>query len=195
MAQPEDLAQKTSQETLILAFLCELQKLYPAFIFKAGSRFRFHPPKTIYYEMINNHELTSNFTCQKTISAKSISAPHHATSVKNTSAPQNSNILFQSFALQLLHELGHAVSKHYNYHLSIERLKLETEAWQIAKKIFELHPEWRINYRLTFDQDFVELHLDTYRHWLHQKATCPKCGLTMFQNSNQTWLCPHCDLF
>ena len=37
---------------------------------------------------------------------------------------------FKSFALQLLHELGHAVSNHRDYHYSIERLKIETEAWQ-----------------------------------------------------------------
>lgn len=157
MPQPKKLAQNPLLNASSLAFLGDLQQLYPAFIFKPSSRFRFHPPNTIYYEI-------------------------------------NPNVPFQSFALQLLHELGHAMSGHYNYRLAIERLKLEVEAWQTAQKILELHPEWKTKYCLVFDQDFAELHLDTYRDWLHQKATCPKCGLTMLQNSDQNWLCPHCDL-
>ena len=101
---------------------------------------------------------------------------------------------FKSFALQFLHELGHAVSGHCNFKLSIDRLRIETEAWQTAEKILQTHPELITKYHLSFDQDFAEAHLDTYRHWLHQKATCKKCGLTMFQDKNQTWHCPHCDL-
>jgi hypothetical protein cdiviTM7_01560 len=102
---------------------------------------------------------------------------------------------FKSFALQLLHELGHAVSNHRDYHCSIERLKIETEAWQVAETIYNTHSEWKSQYHLSFDKDFAESHLDTYRHWLHQKSTCQKCGLTMFQNKKQQWVCPHCDLF
>lgn len=30
-------------------FVQELKKIYPNVIFRSGSRFRFHPPKTIYY--------------------------------------------------------------------------------------------------------------------------------------------------
>ena len=102
---------------------------------------------------------------------------------------------FQPFALQLLHELGHAISGHRNFQLSIDRLKIETEAWQAAEKILQIHPELVAKYHLSFDQEFAEVHLDTYRRWLHQKTTCKKCGLTMFQDKNQTWYCPHCDLF
>ena len=110
------------------------------------------------------------------------------------SNPNNANNSFQDFALQLLHELGHAVSGHRNFQLSIDRIKIETEAWHAAQTILENHHNLQTKYHLFFNQDFAEAHLDTYRRWLHQKTTCKKCGLTMFQDKNQTWYCPHCDL-
>ena len=90
----------------------------------------------------------------------------------------------------LFHELGHALSKKYSYKLGIERLKIESIAWQTGKKAYQNYsnlPLW--------DNDFVEDNLDTYRDWLHQKSTCKTCGLTMYQDVNNSWRCPYCDQF
>ena len=155
--------QKTSSNSnlpIYIQFIQELENEYSDFVFKPSNRFRFRPPKTIYYELPspNSHNLSPYF-------------------------------------LQLLHELGHAVSHHHNYSLSVDRLKIETEAWGSAHHIFKSHSNWPKKYHFDFDQDFAETQLDTYRHWLHKKATCKKCGLTMFQDKKQQWICPHCDLY
>lgn len=105
-------------------FIQELENEYPNFIFKPSNRFRFHPPKTIYYEMPlpNSHNLSPYF-------------------------------------LQLLHELGHAVSHHYNYSLSVDRLKIETEAWVSAHHIFKSHSNWPKNTLLILTKISPKLNL------------------------------------
>lgn len=95
-----------------------------------------------------------------------------------------------NFGLLSLHELGHALCKHKNYHTHIERLKIESEAWQMAKILCQNHPDLGIIY----DEDFAEMQLDTYRDWLHQKSQCKKCRLTRFQTPDGIYHCPQCDL-
>ena len=149
--------QKTSSHSnlpIYIQFIKELEEEYTSFIFKPSNRFRFHPPKTIYYEL-----------------------------------PSPGSYNLSSYFLQLLHELGHATSHHHSYALSVDRLKIETEAWLAAHHIFKAHSAWVKKYHFDFDQDFAETQLDTYRHWLHKKATCKKCGLTMFQDKKQQWIC------
>lgn len=89
--------------------------------------------------------------------------------------------------LLLFHELGHALSKKYSYNLKVERLKIEVAAWQEGKKAYQNYPDLP-----PWDDDFVEDNLDTYRDWLHKKSTCKACGLTMYQDVNNSWQCPHC---
>lgn len=89
--------------------------------------------------------------------------------------------------LQLLHEVGHAVLEHKNFATDPERLKMERAAWEEARK---LCPRYGVEY----DEDFVEAELDTYRDWLHQKSTCPNCGLTRYQTKNGKYYCPACDM-
>ena len=95
----------------------------------------------------------------------------------------------------IFHELGHALSKKYRYDLSIERLKIESLAWQEAKKAYQAClssgkypnlPPW--------DEGFAEDQLDTYRDWLHAKSKCKTCGLTMYEK-NSHWFCPYCSTF
>lgn len=116
----------------------------------------------------------------------------------------------QNFGLLTLHELGHGLSKHKDYTRSVERIKIESEAWERAKKVLlemvtrakdgrsvtiygkdvvlaEILPEW--------DEDFVQEKLDTYRDWLHAKSRCKKCGLTMYQTEDEMWHCPRCEAF
>ena len=133
-----------SDLSLYSRFLAEIHSLYPKVTLKPSHRFRFRPPNIIYYENFKNK--------------------------KDSDPNQDPQLSFQSFALQLLHELGHALSHHDKYFFSIERLRIESEAWQMAKKIYDLHPKWQKKYRLHYDENFAELNLDTYRDWLHQKS-------------------------
>ena len=112
-----------------------------------------------------------------------------------------------NFALLTLHELGHALCKHKDYTVDIQRVKIESEAWEMAKtvllkyrdlayntrgevldeKLAEIVPEW--------DEDFVQEKLDTYRDWLHAKSRCKKCGLTGYQTEDGKYHCPRCETF
>lgn len=98
--------------------------------------------------------------------------------------------------LLLFHELGHALSKKYSYNLSVERLKIESLAWQAGKTAY-LACQKSGNYPNLppWNETFVEDNLDTYRNWLHQKSTCKSCGLTMYQSKDKTWSCPYCNQF
>ena len=89
-------------------------------------------------------------------------------------------------ALLTLHELAHAILKHKDYTLHIERLKIESEAWNEAKNL-------AAKYNIPWDEDFAQNRLDTYRDWLHQKSLCKNCQLTRYQDQKGTYHCPHCD--
>ena len=98
-----------------------------------------------------------------------------------------------NFALLALHELGHALCGHKDYSTHVQRLKIESEAWERAKTVFSKYqimadaPEW--------DEDFVQAEMDTYRDWLHTKSRCKKCGLTRYQTENGEYHCPRCENF
>lgn len=115
------------------------------------------------------------------------------------------------FALQTLHELGHAICGHKDYTTHVKRLKIESEAWQTAKtvlkkyynkaktlqenpkttatgnKLMEILPKW--------DDNYMEDCLDSYRDWLHTKSKCKKCGQTRYQTKDGEYHCPFCDTF
>lgn len=119
------------------------------------------------------------------------------------------------FALQTLHELGHALKAHQDYTTHVDRLKIERAAWETAKTVYKKYqkraesnqklaesdqevaesdqklanilPEW--------DDDYVESCLDTYRDWLHAKSKCKKCGLTCYQTKDGLYHCPRCENF
>lgn len=106
-----------------------------------------------------------------------------------------------NFGLLALHELGHALSGHKDYTVDVERIRIESEAWERAKTVYqnykkqakkdlelaEILPEW--------DEDFVQDKLDTYRDWLHAKSRCKKCGLTCYQAEDGEYHCPRCENF
>ena len=101
---------------------------------------------------------------------------------------------FEDFALLTLHELGHALSNHKDYKTDVERLKMESEAWQRAKQLIKEHPAWQDRYRLFYNKNLAETELDSYRDWLHQKSKCKKCGLTRYQTTDGVYHCPNCEL-
>ncbi|MBR2641198.1 hypothetical protein IKD49_01920 [Candidatus Saccharibacteria bacterium] len=88
--------------------------------------------------------------------------------------------------LQLLHELSHAVLGHFSFTSDVQRLKMESDAWEKAKILAK-------KYGVEIDEDFIQSELDTYRDWLHKKSRCPKCGLTRFQTPDSQYHCPRCE--
>lgn len=90
------------------------------------------------------------------------------------------------YKLQVLHEIGHALSGHKDYITDVERLKMEREAWEKAREL-------AMAYGVYYDEEFVEGALDTYRDWLHQKSRCPQCGLTRCQTDEGEYFCVNCE--
>jgi hypothetical protein len=85
----------------------------------------------------------------------------------------------------LLHELGHALLGHTEYTHDIELLQLEVAAWGRARELAK-------HYGLHIDEDYVEDCLDTYRDWLHLRATCPTCYARSLQASQSRYKCFNC---
>ncbi len=85
----------------------------------------------------------------------------------------------------LLHEVGHALLEHHNYHSDFELVKLEAEAWQQAETVAH-------RYKLQIDADHIQDCLDTYRDWLHKRSTCPTCGNHSLQQSTHHYQCFNC---
>lgn len=86
----------------------------------------------------------------------------------------------------LLHELGHAILGHNDYHLDVEHLAQEREAWsQVRTTLAPL-------YNIQIDETLIEDALDTYRDWLDARSRCPSCGLTGLQNKTSTYVCVNC---
>lgn len=100
------------------------------------------------------------------------------------------NPLLPSADLLIFHEIGHALCGHCDYQTHIRRLEIEAEAWAKGKEVIDSHP----NYQVTYNPDFAEDQLDTYRDWLHQKSLCPTCHLTRCQTPDGKYHCPHCEL-
>ena len=88
--------------------------------------------------------------------------------------------------LLMLHEVSHAILKHRDFRMDVERLKMESQAW-------EKDEELAVRYGVEINEDVIQDQLDTYRDWLHQKSRCPKCGLTRFQTPDSLYHCPKCE--
>lgn len=107
-------------------------------------------------------------------------------------SPQENTVYFAPTAVeseegiaQLLHELGHAKLNHQGYQLDIELLAMETAAWQQGQEIAK-------NYDVCIENDNIQMHLDSYRTWLHSRSTCPECQQTGLQNTKSTYQCLNC---
>lgn len=91
----------------------------------------------------------------------------------------------REFWQKLLHEYGHSQLKHTNYETDFELLRMELNAWEEAKKIAS-------ELGIVIEQDFIEDCLDTYRDWLHERSTCPKCKVHGIMNSFKIYECVNC---
>lgn len=85
----------------------------------------------------------------------------------------------------LLHEAGHAKLQHINFKSDMELLQLEVAAWSVASEIAS-------QLGLIIDPEHVQDCLDTYRDWLHQRSTCPRCGIVSFQETTNRYKCFNC---
>lgn len=85
----------------------------------------------------------------------------------------------------LIHEVGHAKLHHATYVSDMELLQLEVAAWDEAERIAE-------SIEIKIDPDHIQDCLDTYRDWLHQRSTCPRCGVVCFQKSARIYYCHNC---
>ena len=86
--------------------------------------------------------------------------------------------------LQLLHELGHFLNNDSDYTSDIALLRIESNAWATAKKLAP-------NYKIKWDEDFIQARLDSYRDWLHNASLCSVCQINGYQ-SGPFYHCPLC---
>lgn len=88
--------------------------------------------------------------------------------------------------MALLHESSHALLAHQRYHSDFELVMMEVAAWERAKLLAE-------EMGVAMDNDHVQDCLDTYRDWLHQRSTCPRCGVICLQFNAREYHCHNCN--
>mgnify|MGYP000847227813 FL=1 len=106
-------------------------------------------------------------------------------------SPTTHTITYQAEADagHLLHELAHAILEHHTYQRDITLIDMERQAWEYAAAT--LAPRYGIS--LTMDDDIVQDALDSYRHWLHARSTCPDCSAVGIEIRKQHYRCLHCN--
>lgn len=87
--------------------------------------------------------------------------------------------------LLLLHELGHYLIGETDYATDIELLEIEAKAWAKASELCD-------KYKLKYDEDFAEDHLDSYRDYLHFASLCKVCQLAGYQDDKGNYHCALC---
>jgi hypothetical protein len=158
-------------ETLV----ARLEADYPELRFRAGKRFMFRPPRTVVYEeFLEDRRGNGDYE-------------------EGADEAFDGGRRGLEWGLQLLHEVGHALSGHRDFRTDPERIRMEREAWERARELAERYRA--AGYNIYYDEDFVEVALDTYRDWLHRRSACPECGLTRYQTVDGRWHCPGCEGF
>src|SRR5476651_582222 len=87
--------------------------------------------------------------------------------------------------LALLHEIGHARLAHRVYKYDMELLRMEMEAWDVAR---ELAPQ----YNVKVDEKHIAATIATYDRWLTKRATCPDCENFSLQPARDSYRCFAC---
>lgn len=89
--------------------------------------------------------------------------------------------------IALLHEIAHAKLGHKNYTCDQDLLRMEEEAWDLAKKEAELMG-------VTVDNKHINECLNTYKKWAAKRSTCPKCRVCFGLQKNLTqFKCTKCE--
>ena len=107
-------------------------------------------------------------------------------------SPKNQSVTYSPGSTQpdiakwsLLHEVSHGILEHKSYKSDFELMQLEVEAWQHAKTLAK-------KYDIKIDPEHIQDCLDTYRDWLHMRATCPTCKTVSTQKNPSTYECFNC---
>lgn len=85
----------------------------------------------------------------------------------------------------LLHEAGHAALGHQEYPDDMALIAMERAAWDEALAL-------GAQYGIVIPDDSIEDALDSYRDWIHARATCPKCRAIGIQATQETYRCIAC---
>lgn len=85
----------------------------------------------------------------------------------------------------LFHEIAHAELQHDGYKSDFSLLQLEVAAWQHAVKVAR-------RYGIEIDKEHAQDCIDTYRDWLHKRATCPTCSVVSIQRDDGVYQCFNC---
>lgn len=89
---------------------------------------------------------------------------------------------------QLLHEIGHAKLKHLDFPSDIALIEMEMQAWQYATS--HLAPIYGLS--LTMESRVVDSAMDSYRHWLNERSTCPNCQAIGIEKFKSSYHCLSC---
>lgn len=104
-------------------------------------------------------------------------------------SPAESSIFYTSqektSSWTILHELGHALRGHTDYHSDVHLLRKESEAWATAMDLAK-------GYGVSIEARYIQDCLDTYRDWLHKRSTCPDCSGHGLQQNKGLYRCPNC---
>lgn len=108
-------------------------------------------------------------------------------------SPKKSQVYYDSEASDnpsnnwtLLHEVAHGLLKHTTYHNDFGLLQMEIAAWEKAQRLAK-------KYDIVIDNNHIEDCLDTYRDWLYQRSTCPRCTTTSLQIEDGQYSCFNCN--
>ncbi len=175
LAAGEKVEQVFDEATGGKALVARLEADYPELRFRAGKRFMFRPPRTVVYEGF--------------LEGRGGNGDYEEGADEALDGGRGE----LEWGLQLLHEVGHALSGHQDFRTDPERIRMEREAWERARELAERYRA--AGYNIYYDEDFVEAALDTYRDWLHRRSACPECGLTRYQTVDGRWHCPGCEGF
>lgn len=182
--------------------LAVLEVDYPNLEFRAGRKFAFRAPKTVrmpreLWVAAGDFRMSSGVKIVQKSSANTGKNPldkdfvvEHGQKLmleqeNGAAVSQKTEASVCEEALRLLHEVGHAILRHKDFRTDVERLKMERAAWEQARILCG-------RYHIYYDEDLVEVALDSYRDWLHQKSTCSACGLTRYQGRDGEYHCPGC---
>lgn len=91
----------------------------------------------------------------------------------------------QDAGYYLLHEAGHAILGHQEYPDDMTLVSMERAAWDEALSL-------GTQYGIVIPDEIIEDALDSYRDWIHARATCPKCDSIGIQVTHGMYRCIAC---
>jgi hypothetical protein len=126
-------------------------------------------------------ELLEHFTDQTFVPGKYFMWSPNAHSITYDTRRMTTN----NGRLALLHEIGHARLNHRIYKYDMELLRMEMEAWDIAR---DLAPKFGIK----VNEQHIASTIASYDDWLTKRATCPDCNNFSLQRGRDSYGCFVC---